>query len=230
MRHKPSVVLYEEDYLQEKGLKMLKEYFCTEHHMTETQMRDLIVKYPPFLSKTKEQLNATFNFMSKHGIGKKRGMLLVEECPMLVSMYLESQFKEAFFLFELYVQMDEKQVIKIFRGFPYMACINSRKLTKFLGEFKKYRFTHEEIINLCVNSGGLLGSHVSNFKGLFDQLRVYGITAKQVKNILRVLPEFALQNRKDMLRRKIKIIKDESGRDEIYMRNFIKRHPDVIMK
>ena len=45
-----------------------------------------------------------------------------------------------------------------------------------------------------------------------------------------MLPEFALQNRKDMIRRKVEIIKRESGRDDIYIRNFIKRHPDIILK
>ena len=83
-------------------------------------------------------------------------------------MDLDRQFKDAFFLFELYLKMEEKQVIQIFRGFPFMACLQQRKLTKFLGEFKKYRFTHKEVIDLCLNSKGLLGSNVSNFKGLFD--------------------------------------------------------------
>lgn len=81
-----------------------------------------------------------------------------------------------------------------------------------------------------MKSGGLLGSKVSNFIGLFDTLKMYGIKATEVVKIIDVLPEFALQNRRDLIRRKVELIKKESGRDEIYMRNFIKRHPDVLLK
>jgi hypothetical protein len=81
-----------------------------------------------------------------------------------------------------------------------------------------------------MNSGGILGSKVSNFVGLFDTLRVYDIKASEVVKIIDTLPEFALQNRRDLIRRKIELIRQESGRDLIYIRNFIKRHPDVLMK
>lgn len=43
-----------------------------------------------------------------------------------------------------------------------------------------------------MNSGGLLGSKVGNFVGLFDTLRHYGIKARDVKKILNILPTFAL--------------------------------------
>jgi hypothetical protein len=81
-----------------------------------------------------------------------------------------------------------------------------------------------------MNSGGLLGTKVSNFVGLFDTLKIYGINASEVLKILDVLPEFALQNRRDLIHKKIELIKRESGRDEIYIRNFIKRHPDILIK
>ena len=44
------------------------------------------------------------------------------------------------------------------------------------------------------------------------------------------MPEFSLQNRKDLIRRKVEIIQKESGRDDIYIRNFVKRHPDILLK
>jgi hypothetical protein len=43
-----------------------------------------------------------------------------------------------------------------------------------------------------MNSGGLLGTKVGNFVGLFDTLKQYGVSAKDVKNILELLPTFAL--------------------------------------
>jgi len=51
-----------------------------------------------------------------------------------------------------------------------------------------------------------------------------------VIKILDVCPKFALQNQKDLFKRKIDVIMKESGKDEIYMRNFIRRHPDIVMK
>ena len=81
-----------------------------------------------------------------------------------------------------------------------------------------------------MNSGGILGCKVGNFKGLFDVMLQYGINAQEVKGILDILPEFALQNRRDIIHKKIELIKHESGRDEIYIRNFVKRHPDIMMK
>jgi hypothetical protein len=43
-----------------------------------------------------------------------------------------------------------------------------------------------------MNSGGLLGTKVGNFVGLFDTMRQYGITARDTKKILDLLPTFAL--------------------------------------
>jgi len=51
-----------------------------------------------------------------------------------------------------------------------------------------------------------------------------------VIKILDICPKFALQNQKDLFKRKIDVIMKESGKDEIYMRNFIRRHPDIVMK
>ena len=81
-----------------------------------------------------------------------------------------------------------------------------------------------------MNSGGLLGSKVSNFVGLFDTLKLYGIKASEVLKILDIIPTFALQNKRDLIRKKVELIQKESGRDDIYMRNLIKRHPDVLLK
>lgn len=33
-----------------------------------------------------------------------------------------------------------------------------------------------------------------------------------------------------MLIKKVQLIKKESGRDDVYIRNFVKRHPDIVMK
>jgi len=36
----------------------------------------------------------------------------------------------------------------IFRAFPYLLCLEPEKVQKFMGEFKKYKFTKEQVIHL----------------------------------------------------------------------------------
>lgn len=115
-------------------------------------------------------------------------------------------------MFNLYNGFDKEDTAKIFRKFPYVAATDHRKVTLFCGEFKKYKMDKEQIIKLCTKSGGLLGSSVSNFRGVFDSLRQYGLDASEVKQILDVLPEFVMQNRMDMLGKKLRIISFEGGR------------------
>ena len=60
----------------------------------------------------------------------------------------------------------------------------------------------------CLNSGGLLGGKPSNFKGLFDLLRKdLGIKASDVVKILDDYPEMAMQNRRDLLGSKLRLIR-----------------------
>lgn len=62
-----------------------------------------------------------------------------------------------------------------------------------MGEFRKYRFTKEQVIKVSKNSGGILASRVSNMVGLFDLLkRNYNIKASDVVDIIDAFPEFIL--------------------------------------
>lgn len=152
------------------------------------------------------------------------------EVPKILSFNLEKRLNEITFYFNLYNGLELEDTAKIFRGFPFMVCLEDRKLTLFAAEFKKLMFSKELIIKVCTKSGGLLGCEVTNFKGVFDTLRSFGITAEETKGILDALPEFALLNRKDLLRKKITLIERESGRGRSYIRNFVKRHPDILMR
>jgi hypothetical protein len=76
-----------------------------------------------------------------------------------------------------------------------------------MAEFRKYRFTNDQIIKLCKVSGGILASKLSNFVGLFDHLRTHHkIKASEAVEILDQYPEFVYQNKKDLLRRKVEIM------------------------
>jgi hypothetical protein len=133
-------------------------------------MKSIVVKYPVILSKSEEEINKYFDIMASHGIKKDAAMNYLLQVPKLLSEPLETKIKETIFVFELYHKMTEKDVFEIFRAFPYLFCLQTRKIQLFLGQFKKYRFTHKQIKNVCMNSGGLLGCKVGNFKGLFDVL------------------------------------------------------------
>lgn len=57
-----------------------------------------------------------------------------------------------------------------------------------------------------------MASKISNFVGLFDYMRLaYQVKASEVVEILDEYPEFVFQNKKDLLRRKIELIKKYGG-------------------
>jgi hypothetical protein len=62
-----------------------------------------------------------------------------------------------------------------------------------MGEFRKYRFSKEQVIKVSKESGGLLASRVSNMVGLFDLLKKnYNVKASDVVEIIDEFPEFIL--------------------------------------
>ena len=56
-----------------------------------------------------------------------------------------------------------------------MMCQDTAKIQRFLGEFKKYKLTNSQVMKICSYSGGLLGSKVSNFFGLYESLKYWGL-------------------------------------------------------
>jgi hypothetical protein len=80
--------------------------------------------------------------------------------------------KEIIFLMNLYMGFTEKEILSIFRSFPYLFCCEPEKVRRFMGEFKKYRFTKTQLSKILKESGGILASKVGTFLGLFDYLRV----------------------------------------------------------
>jgi hypothetical protein len=101
-------------------------------------LREIILKYPAILGKPRSHIEGMFTTMEKHGIKKKKAMELVLEAPKMISVDLEKKLNEVHFLFNLYCGFEMNETVKIFKGFPYTACVDIRKLTLFCGEFKKY--------------------------------------------------------------------------------------------
>ena len=57
-----------------------------------------------------------------------------------------------------------------------------------------------------------------------------GVRNKRMLNILDDLPAFSIQNRSNLLQKKIEIIQKKSQRDDKYIQYLISRHPDLLMK
>ena len=97
--------------------------------------------------------------------------------------------------------------MEIFKHFPYLFCCEYLKMQRFFSEFKKYKFSKDQVIKLCKESGGILASRVSNFIGLFDYLRVFHkIQAKEVVQMIDQCPQFVYLNKKSLLKRKVELI------------------------
>lgn len=91
--------------------------------------------------------------MKASGLSEEETMRILLECPKLISRKdLEHQIKEIQFSFRLYHGITEQEVTEIFRSFPYLYCCELQKIQRFMGEFRKYRFTKEQILKLVSNS------------------------------------------------------------------------------
>jgi len=193
----------------------------------------LVLKNPTVLSKTKGQINFFFDYFNRNKqIDEKTLMKLVFEVPVLLNVDIALKAKEIEELFKVYHQMTSEDVKSIFLDFPYLYCCPSHKIQKFLAEFRKYRLTKEQILNLSKNSGGLLGCKPSNLVGFFNYLKwEHEIKASEVVRILDDYPELALQNRQDMIKKKFNLIKKNNhDLSDIYLRNLFRRHPDLFLK
>ena len=75
-------------------------------------------------------------------------MKLIFECPKLVSIDIENQIEKTLYLFDLYHQITQDQVMDLFRAFPYLFCCDTTKMRLFMTQFRKYKFTNEQILHV----------------------------------------------------------------------------------
>ena len=160
-------------------MKALSELLVDHYGFRKELVRTLVLKYPAILNMSKGQLRTFFNFMKQSkGIDENAAIKMVFNVPPLLNVDIGVKAKELEELFQIYHKISAAEVTEIWRNFPFLYCCPTRKIQLFLAEFRKYRLTKEQIINLCSNSGGILGCKVSNYIGLFDFLRKqYGIKA-----------------------------------------------------
>lgn len=147
MKHKPTLILFEQGS-DENGLKGMIKFFVNERGFDMDVVRALALKYPFVLSKQVSHFKNFFDILQRNGLTEDETIRALLECPKLISRDLEKQIKEINFLFNLYHGIKDQQVFEIFRSFPYLYCCEIKKIQYFMGEFKKYRFTNQQIINL----------------------------------------------------------------------------------
>jgi hypothetical protein len=155
LKYHPALLVNHMTHLQKvqsedelKGLKSLEKVFCREYNQSREFVRKLVIRYPFVLGKTRAELRGTLESIIELGLSEKETIDMVQQCPQLFSTKVSRRVEETVFLFDLYHQMSRDQVIEIFRNFPFLMQVASVNLKRFLGQFKKYRYSHEQIMNL----------------------------------------------------------------------------------
>ena len=147
-RQKPNFFLYDKtgpDVGIEAVSGILKEKFGFNKELVRT----LVLKNPQILGKSRGQINFIFEWLKdKKQIDETTTMQKIFEVPALMNVDIPVKAKEVDEMFEIYHGISPEEVKSIFLDFPYLYCCPSRKLQVFLGEFRKYRFTKDQILNL----------------------------------------------------------------------------------
>jgi len=246
-RQKPNFLLYDKD--STRGIAALTALLVGKYDFSQEIVRTLVLKYPTVLGKTTGQLEYFFDSLNgKQKIDHVTAMRLVFEVPILLNVDVVSKAKEIEELFQVYHKISAEEVTEIFKVFPYLYCCPSEKIQVFLAHFRKYKLTKQQILDLVsylpptsltkcyfyqsMKTGGLLGCKPKNFTGLFDYLKwKHNIGAREVISILDNYPEFALQNRQELIQKKFRLIhKSNPNLSPIFIRNLFRRHPDMFLK
>ena len=243
-RQKPTFFLY--DKSDELGVDAIASLLIEKFGFSNELVKTLVLKNPHVLGKPRSHIEALFQFLKKEkNIDELTAMRLIFAVPAILQLDIVARSREVEELFRIYHEVSAQEVTEIFLDFPYLYCCPTRKLQLFLGEFRKYRLTKPQILNLvrksrlltilfqqCKNSGGLLGCKPANLTGLFNYLKMtHKIKASEVVEIIDRVPEMALQNRKDLLRKKFDLMKKyNKSLGDVYLRNLFRRHPDLFLK
>lgn len=150
---KPDLGLKDEDRY---GILVLDEFFCKKHGHGKEFLRSLVLRYPYLLNKTKAHIEGVYELLAKNGVPPEEAIKLTFNYPKLFSIKLEKQMEETFHLFKLYNGIEREKVMTMFRGFPYLFCCDTVKMRRFLGEFKKYKMTEDQIVRLVSTLSSLI--------------------------------------------------------------------------
>jgi len=90
VKHKPSFFLFKEDFEKnKKGILAVYNVLNVLNKIEKSQIKSLIVRYPPILSKSEDEINQFFSTLAKYYINKKDAFNLLNKCPKIISYDLE---------------------------------------------------------------------------------------------------------------------------------------------
>ena len=139
------------------GIEAVSSLLKDKYGFNNELVRTLVLKNPAILGKSKGQINFFFEWMRRNKqIDATTTMQKVFEVPSLLNVDIAVKAKEVDELFEIYHGMTPADVKSIFLDFPYLYCCPSRKLQLFLSEFRKYRFSKDQILNIVSRKFSLM--------------------------------------------------------------------------
>ena len=146
-RQKPNFLLYDRE--KDTGIQALSELLTEQFGFKTELLRTLVLKNPSILSKSKGQIKFFFDYLKRtKQISEDTTMKMIFDVPALLNVDIAVKSKEVEELFGIYHKITPKEVNSIFLDFPYLYCAPTQKLQLFLAEFRKYRFSKDQILNL----------------------------------------------------------------------------------
>ena len=147
-RRKPNFLLYDND--KDKGMKALGELLIDTMGFNRELIRTLVLRYPTLLNISRGQIEHFFLYMERSKkLDKQEAMQLVFQVPALLNISnIGAKAKEVDELFQIYHEIPSTEVTEVFKAFPYLYCCQTDKLRQFMAQFRKYRLSKEQILNL----------------------------------------------------------------------------------
>lgn len=146
-RQKPNFIMYNQH--ANKGMESLSNLLVGKYGFSKELVRTLVLKYPKVLGQSDKHITTFFEYMkNQKGIDEMTTMKLVFEIPILLNTDIAVKSKEIEELFRVYHEITPAEVTNIFLDFPYLYCCQTVKIQRFMAEFRKYRFSKEQILDL----------------------------------------------------------------------------------
>lgn len=148
--------------------------------------------------------------------------LLAEKTPTQLNRTLEVFAKE--------YDLTPAQVFEIFEGFPFLFCVDTRRVAHFLNVFKGYGFDADQVIHILKRAGGILTMSKTAVSGMYNIVQtVIGIKEEEFTQIVAHYPEMLHLGRHNLFLKKFLMIQKNASVSELYMRHLFRRHPDIFL-
>jgi hypothetical protein len=126
--------LFEEEFKENQcGFLALKQKLVDEMKIKQSELNQMMARYPPILSKSLSDLDRIYADLGEYGITKEEISSYLIKCPRLVSFDLKHRMEEMIFTFQIYNKLTKKDVVDIVKAFPYALTITPLRIKEFAG-------------------------------------------------------------------------------------------------